>query len=692
MSAGADFGFGIQGHSSRQSPDSDPPPESKKEPNPNRQKSRISRGCDECKAKHTKCSGKLPCEKCVKYSRVCKYEAPYTRGKKPPIVAAAFSHDVSNDQSKSHDLLENGHATPGSNFSSSRDPMRAASEQFWDQSIHVSGTATRQVSNDDIDTQPHKFLRMTVEDNASQNPRARFQSEGRLNGASIFQRTQNNLNHRAAYHQNPIFSFGDPPLPELDTSFFALPTYRLAQSMITQYFEFGAALHRFLHQKTVEEWMESLLSAPRSMSRGTSNHSKNAVVLMLFALAYESSLTNSNGMDEDMSFHYFQAAEDQLKKETGEIQLPTIQARLLQCIFLCSRSRIHHCWSIFTVTTGLIFAKGLQRQDRCSDNDDMIEVECQKRAFWFAYTMDKHLSSSLGRPSLIKNEDIDQDLPRIVEDIDLSSTGLLTMSDGVHSSMKATVFSINLAQVLGEILRKLYSIRKPSIEIQLQAAKALTIRLERWRTDVNGFFELDPATLNPLFATQHAGLQIAYAHARILLHRPFLLQDVNCDDFRSSNGYRLRHECENNTTECVRAAMEVVKLIDGLYQRDKNFAASWFAHYCGYCAVVVLYVRVIKLQSEPAYTWISYFEAGSSCQSQIKVAAEKESFANRCSEVLQELRFEAQGHMQRAGNRPETRQGSVDTDGSGLPQRDQGTASHFGGKWNDMNFVSEAVS
>tara|TARA_R110002060_G_scaffold10889_7_gene16038 strand:- start:1340 stop:1486 length:147 start_codon:yes stop_codon:yes gene_type:complete len=45
--------------------------------------------------------------------------------------------------------------------------------------------------------------------------------------------------------------------------------------------------------------------------------------------------------------------------------------------------------------------------------------------------------------------------------------------------------------------------------------------------------------------------------------------------------------------------------------------------------------------------------------------------------------------MQKAGNRPETRQGSVDTDGSGLPQRDQGTASHFGGKWNDMNFVSE---
>jgi len=125
------------------------------------------------------------------------------------------------------------------------------------------------------------------------------------------------------------------------------------------------------------------------------------------------------------------------------------------------------------------------------------------------------------------------------------------------------------------VLRKLYSIRKPSIETQLQSAKSLNSRLEKWRADVNSFFELDPATLEPLFAAQHIGLQFAYAHARILLHRPFLLQNMNCDAFRGSQGYKLRQECEENTAECVRAAMDIVKLIDGLYQREKNFAASW---------------------------------------------------------------------------------------------------------------------
>ncbi|KAL2070269.1 hypothetical protein VTL71DRAFT_13295 [Oculimacula yallundae] len=683
MSTSASIDFGMDGS---RSPDPAHAADFKKEPNPNRQKSRISRGCDECKSKHTKCNGQLPCEKCVKYSRVCKYEAPYTRGKKPPIIAAITSTASMNSLNDKCEA-EAERVNSISSVSSSRESTKR--DLGWE--LHQETyRATNGEQQNNLDIRPNKIQRISFEETVTQYDRPGFQNNQVQNGENIFQRTQNNLHYRASYHQNSIFSFGDPPLPESDTSLFALPPYTLAQTMITQYFEAGAALHRFLHQRTVEEWMETLLSHPRLMNSRAVDYSKNAVVLMVFALAYDAASKKSDDTGEDMSFHYFQVAEAQLKKETGEIKLPTIQARLLQCIYLSSRSRIHQCWSIFTVTVGLIFSMGLQRRNRLSEIDDMIEVECQKRAFWFAYLMDKHLGSSLGRPSLIRAEDADQDLPRIVEDDDLSKDGLVTMSDGVQSSMKATVFSIKLAQILDGILRDLYNIRKPTVEDKIESAKTLRARLQMWRADINDFFALDPSTLAPLFATQHMGLQLAYAHARVLLHRPFLLQDMNLDVFRGSTGYKLRQECEYSTTECVNAAMDIVKLINVLYLLDKNFSASWFSHYCGYCAVVILYVRVIKLQSEPAYNWISLFEAAATCQSQIKIAAEKESFANRCSEVLQELRFEAQGHMQKTGNKPETRQGSVDTDGSGLPHQEQGTASHFGGKWDDMNFDQSA--
>lgn len=210
-------------------------------------------------SKHTKCNGKLPCEKCVKYSRICQYEAPYNRGKKPPIVAAAASRELLNSTPRSHDS-ETEHAT------SSRDSTRA-SEQVWGQNTDSLGVYSGGNRNRESDVSPITYTRTEVDEEevALDYSTSRFQRHHEPdNGETIFQRTQHNLNHRAT-HRNSVFAFGDPPVPNMDTSFFALPAHKLAHTMVTQYFDFGAALHRFLHQKTVEEWMETLIARPRLM-------------------------------------------------------------------------------------------------------------------------------------------------------------------------------------------------------------------------------------------------------------------------------------------------------------------------------------------------------------------------------------------------------------------------------------------
>lgn len=79
--------------------------------------------------------------------------------------------------------------------------------------------------------------------------------------------------------------------------------------------------------------------------------------------------------------------------------------------------------------------------DSGSDAEDLVEAECLKRAFWLAYSFDKHLSSSLGRPSLLRDDDIDQDLPLAVDHKSLF-TGPSTVNAEKKSPMKATIFSI----------------------------------------------------------------------------------------------------------------------------------------------------------------------------------------------------------------------------------------------------------
>ena len=110
------------------------------------------------------------------------------------------------------------------------------------------------------------------------------------------------------------------------------------------------------------------------------------------------------------SARYFQAADQQLSSETGEIRLTSVQARLCQCFYLLSRSRVNHCWSLFGTTARLILAIGIHRKRRLetSNGSDLIDFECRKRVFWCAYGLDNYLSAALGRPRTFHDDDIDQ--------------------------------------------------------------------------------------------------------------------------------------------------------------------------------------------------------------------------------------------------------------------------------------------
>lgn len=52
---------------------------------------RVSRACDYCKSKKTKCSGTRPCDSCTKRRIACEYATEYLRGRPPTPPAARES-------------------------------------------------------------------------------------------------------------------------------------------------------------------------------------------------------------------------------------------------------------------------------------------------------------------------------------------------------------------------------------------------------------------------------------------------------------------------------------------------------------------------------------------------------------------------------------------------------------------------
>lgn len=114
--------------------------------------------------------------------------------------------------------------------------------------------------------------------------------------------------------------------------------------------------------------------------------------------------------------------------------MTSVQARLTQCYYLLTQSRVNHCWRTFGTASQLALATGLNRSSRSGISG--AEHECRRRTFWCAYTLDVHLSVVLGRPQLFHDDDIDIELPTDVEDENIgegedrqtvASTGLSTM-------------------------------------------------------------------------------------------------------------------------------------------------------------------------------------------------------------------------------------------------------------------------
>jgi hypothetical protein len=106
-------------------------------------------------------------------------------------------------------------------------------------------------------------------------------------------------------------------------------------------------------------------------------------------------------------------------------------------------------------------------------------------------------------------------------------------------------------------------------------------------------------------------------------------------------------------------------MIDEVFQTAENFKALWvskararslipqltllqFAHFCGYSAVVALYIFIIRYPKTNKIK--KYLKAAEKCEQQIKQSGDTESFAKHCIGVLEELHSEAATKLE--GSRP----------------------------------------
>ncbi|CAG8925817.1 unnamed protein product [Penicillium salamii] len=644
---------------------------------------RVTRACDACKRKKLRCSGTLPCSLCLRSGADCEYNAEYTRGKKTDIplldqreLVSPKSPSTTRGQSLPNAnlrALDSGQPlSERSVFSTDERSLPASASPIQIQvrtadhdgsSFNLDLGSTQEISNSRLPN-PHLAALQGEEHGAvsSRTSPERDQTDleghyvGPSSGVSFLLRVQKRIHENVTVFSNgPIFNFGDAPLPRHDPHFLVLPPKDEAMVLVRRYFDFAFPTHRFLHQSTVEGWLESFYSNVHD-PENTMSQAIKALLLMVMAQGKQYLAEQDSSVAQSVKSNvYFAASENHLLSETGSVSLASIQARLAQCFYLLSESRVNHCWSLFGTTGRLALAIGLHRRWRREAINDHVESECRKRVFWCAYSLDIYLSAALGRPKIFHDEDIDQHLPTCASDSQITRSAILPNLSHGQNIMLAPVFHAKLVRVISGILKDLYGLQQKNVEAQTVIAQKYGAELADWRSGIGPFLETpNIELLQATYQRQYNVLNFAFAHAEILLYRPFLLRNLASLGRRSGPKHsQLQQDIQANVERCLHAASRIVGLFKELCRSKKMYRFFWFTHYYVFCAIVILYVYVIQSRSSPAKGLLQYLQTGEEAQSELAKCGAQASFPQRYVVVLEELRKEAMRLMEQSSARTE---------------------------------------
>jgi hypothetical protein len=127
----------------------------------------------------------------------------------------------------------------------------------------------------------------------------------------------------------------------------------------------------------------------------------------------------------------------------------------------------------------------------------------------------------------------------------------------------------------------MYGIRLPTSAARTRIARTYSAELASWRKDLSYLLDthkIDSYLFVPLFLRQRNVLNLAFWHAQILVHRPFLLKTfatLTNYGTRSSNGVD-----ESHVVQCLEAAMNIVSLVDELHRTGQIYSTFWVSEIC----------------------------------------------------------------------------------------------------------------
>ncbi|GAA5925767.1 hypothetical protein JCM3775_001495 [Rhodotorula graminis] len=309
----------------------------------------------------------------------------------------------------------------------------------------------------------------------------------------------------------------------------------------------------------------------------------------------------NNEMHHARGYSFFWASLSASRDPFRPASLWDLQAAVLQILWLTASTGFVTAWTFIGFAVRRAVDVGAHREARTRWTNSPMQDQLRKRAFHCLCLHDRFISSALGRPVAISDDDMDVAAPLDISDDDLvaweraAQLALLRREPPpppppASTASASTIWTcvIEMHGIMGRALKLLYGLKRDKSQEQtIKAVAELDQALNRWIQTVPPHLAWNPARQNDVELGTSAWFMSTYFQTQILIHREFV------------SPARSRALGFPSLAICTNAARAMANVLDTLRQRNL-FGKVWtWAPIAAVTSGLMLLLGVFANPAEP---------------------------------------------------------------------------------------------
>ncbi|KAA8646307.1 putative C6 transcription factor (Mut3) [Aspergillus tanneri] len=421
-----------------------------------------------------------------------------------------------------------------------------------------------------------------------------------------------------------------------------LPARDVARHLCHNALEDGCSLMRFVHEPSFYAMFDRIYDTPLEQY---SNEEHSFLPLLYIVMSVGCLFSDDRAGTLDLSgyesaigqgFQFFKAGRH-LLDITDCRDLTSLQAICFMVLFLQSSAKLSTCYSYVGIALRSALRLGLHRR-AVTANFNPLESELRRRIFWVVRKMDVYVSTLLGLPQMLSDDDIDQEYPASVDGEYIGRDGILPTPADYTPLMAGANAHTRLSNIILKVVKYIYPVKNAQHRSESDQRYVVShSKIREIERDLQAWMEELPAALrpgtevSPQLERIRQLLRISYAHVQVVMYRPFLHYVSSGSQARGVD--RRSYAC---AAACVSVSRNIVHITTGMHKRGLLNGAFWFTMYTTYFAILSLLFFVLENPDSPTAK-DGVLKDAMEGKNTLAGLAKKSMAADRCSQSLNSL-------------------------------------------------------